>query len=89
MHIYNFIGARVYEAITQTQFLLSMGIIERLEKLIESPTVSDQDAQVIIDSLQKIIDPEGMGKRFKVMCISDQQTTVFGFSSDLESKPVD
>lgn len=70
---------RVFGPVTQAEFLLSMGIIDRAEKLIEMESTSEDDAEKLVESCKILIDPKQMGSRFKVLCITDHKTEVFGF----------
>lgn len=72
-------GAKVYGPITQSDFLLGMGALERIEQLIDSPSVSENDAETIVESFKMLIDPAQMGKRFKVVCIANTMLKVDGF----------
>lgn len=77
-------GAKVFGAISQGDFLMRMGIVERLERLIELPTTTDEQATSMVSAFRRLVGEaeNGMGKRFKVMAISDNKTEVEGF--DLE-----
>eukprot|EP01038_Epipyxis_sp_PR26KG_P018714 gene18714-26467_t len=49
-----------------------MGIIQRVENLLNSSAsdeMTDEQAEFLISSLQRLIDPKDMGKRYKVMAI--------------------
>ena len=77
------IGAKVHGSITQGEFLMSMGIVKRVEKVIELPTTSDDAAEDMVVSFRRLVgDDEGaLGKRFKVMAITDPLTHVEGFGA--------
>ena len=64
-------GAAVYPVIGQGEFLQRMGIMERVEKLIEAETTSDDQASKIVASLRSLVDEKEMGKRFKVLAFTD------------------
>jgi NADH dehydrogenase [ubiquinone] 1 alpha subcomplex assembly factor 7 len=74
-------GVTVHGSITQGEFLMSMGIVERVENLIELPSTSEETAVEIVDSFRRLVgDGEsGLGKRFKVMAITDALTQIEGF----------
>jgi len=65
-------GATVNAVIGQGEFLQRMGIIERVEKLIEAETTTDSQASQIVASLRSLIDEKEMGKRFKVLVLSSE-----------------
>jgi len=56
---------------TQGQFLMRMGIVQRVERLIDLPSTSEEQAAHLVDSLRKFVQEEHMGKRFKCMAITD------------------
>lgn len=56
--------------IQQGEFLMRMGIIPRLEKLIELPSTTDEQANKLVNSMKMLIEEERMGKRFKVMSLA-------------------
>ena len=64
-------GVKVLPLQTQGEFLLSMGIVNRVEQLIDKDETSDDMAEVLVDSFQKLVDPAEMGSRFKVLTITD------------------
>lgn len=75
-------GAKVYGSITQGEFLMRMGIVERVENLIEQPTTTDDQAADMMISFRRLVensDDDGLGKRFKVMVVSDPTVTIEGF----------
>lgn len=62
-------GVSVEGAVTQREFLLRMGAVERVEHLINSVDMSDEQANEIVESFRKIVEEKEMGKRFKVIGI--------------------
>jgi SAM-dependent MidA family methyltransferase len=59
-------GLPIDGPITQSEFLLKMGLVERAEKLMASAP-SDQ-VGLLEAGARRIADPMGMGGLFKVMC---------------------
>jgi len=72
-------GASVHGATTQGEFLLRMGIIERLKQLIDLDTTSDAQANDLVKSMKMLVDQTHMGDRFKIMSISHNSLQVPGF----------
>jgi len=62
-------GAKVPAILTQGEFLMRMGIVSRIEQLMELDETSDDDANQLVNSLKYLVEPDQMGKRFKVMAI--------------------
>jgi len=60
----------VSNIITQYEFLMHMGIIPRTEQIINSD-ISDEEANLVVQNMKKIVSMDEMGGRFKVMCISN------------------
>lgn len=74
-------GATVHGSITQGEFLMSMGIVERVENLIELPNTTEDSAVEIVSSFRRLVGDGdgGLGKRFKVMALTDALTQIEGF----------
>ena len=51
-------------------FLVRMGAVARLEQLISRRETSDDEAEYLLESFKKIIDVNGMGRKFKVLGMS-------------------
>lgn len=67
-------GAIALGAIPQGEFLVRMGIVERVQSLINSKNMTDENAIKILSSLRQLIDNRDMGKRFKVLALYDGKT---------------
>lgn len=62
-------GAYVPEVLTQSAFLMNMGIIERAQQLLESDKVTEEEANLLYTYLMTLISPEKMGEKFKVLSV--------------------
>lgn len=62
-------GAYVPPLMLQGQFLMNMGIKERVQQLLAQPELTDLEANYLVESMKKLVLPEEMGKRFKVLSI--------------------
>lgn len=60
-------GIDVAGPIPQGVFLLGMGAQARLNQLVKA---NEDDADAIFQTAQRLIDPNDMGERFKVICLS-------------------
>ena len=62
---------------------MNMGIAERVKQLLGKPNVTDEQAQYLVASMKKLVLPEEMGKRFKVLGIIHPtlKGKVYGFKS--------
>ena len=75
-------GAKVMPLLTQGQFLMRMGIVSRVEQLLEAPGTTDEQGAMLVNALKFLADPQQMGQRFKVLSIANPAlTTVTGFES--------
>ena len=74
-------GVKVHGSITQGEFLMRMGILERVQALIELDSTTDEEAGEMVASFRRLVgDGEGgLGKRFKVMALTDPETQIEGF----------
>lgn len=63
-------GAAVPPLLTQGDFLMRMGIVSRVEQLIELEQTSDEAANALVRSLKYLVEPGQMGSRFKVLSIA-------------------
>lgn len=74
-------GVKVHGSITQGEFLMRMGILERVQALIELDSTTDEEAGEMVASFRRLVgDGEGgLGKRFKVMALTDPETKIEGF----------
>lgn len=74
-------GAAVLGPATQAQFLVNMGILDRIQRLVELPSTTEEEASMLVQSFKKLVGEgsEEMGKRFKVMAITDGDTDIPGF----------
>ena len=74
-------GVKVHGSITQGEFLMRMGIVDRVQNLIELPSTSDEQAGEMVSSFRRLVGDGdgGLGKRFKVMSITDPATEIEGF----------
>lgn len=74
-------------AIPQGEFLVRMGIVDRVQALISQPHVTDEKAYQILASLRQLIDGNDMGSRFKVLALYDprvSQINTIGFPDVLK-----
>ena len=74
-------GVKVHGSISQGEFLMRMGIVDRVQNLIELPSTSDEQAGEMVSSFRRLVGDGdgGLGKRFKVMSITDPATEIEGF----------
>lgn len=79
--------AKVLPLQTQGNFLVNMGIIQRVEQLLEADHITDEEANMLFESMQKLVDPKEMGSKFKVMSIvhPSLENLVVGFPTDITS----
>ena len=63
--------------ITQGNFLAQMGIVQRVEKKIEDPETTDEEAYEIYSAIERLMLPEQMGERYKVLAIAAKKDGLF------------
>lgn len=64
--------------VSQRKFLTSMGIMERVSGLIEDDNTTDEQAEDLYSALERLVLPEHMGERYKVMAIAKKKDGIFG-----------
>jgi len=64
--------------VTQGKFLLAMGAAERVTNLIENEETTDEQAEDLYNALERLVLPEQMGERYKVMAIAKKKDGIFG-----------
>lgn len=63
--------------VTQGNFLASMGIIERVTALIEDESTLDEQAEDLYAALERLVLPDQMGERYKVLAIAKKKDDIF------------
>ena len=63
-------GAHAHPLLTQGHFLLSMGIVERVQALIDAPSTSEEQANLLVEALKRLVDPKEMGSLYKALVVS-------------------
>ncbi len=76
-------GAVAIGGIPQGEFLVRMGVVDRVQALINQPSVTDEKAIQILASLRQLVDSNDMGSRFKVLGLFDPRIHIntIGFPS--------
>ena len=71
-------GIQAHGPITQERFLKEMGIEYRVAALLEN--ISEDSAEKLITSYERLVDPEQMGRIFKALALtSDSLSTPAAF----------
>jgi NADH dehydrogenase [ubiquinone] 1 alpha subcomplex assembly factor 7 len=79
-HAVNALGLPQVQAFgptTQGQFLVTMGIQERVVQLIESDHTTEEEAENLFEALKRLAGPEEMGVRYKVLAIARKKEGIF------------
>ena len=63
--------------VPQNIFLASMGIVQRVEKQIEADSTTDEQASALYSALERLLAPEQMGERYKVLAIARKKDGLF------------
>lgn len=63
---------------------MQLGIVQRVEYLINLESTSEEQANTLVSSFKTLVDPQLMGCKFKVLCIGSQDlnTPVQNMSED-------
>lgn len=62
-------SVRAFGPVKQGDFLMSMGMQERVLNAIEDEQTSDEHAENLYQAMVRLTSPEEMGERYKVLCI--------------------
>ncbi|KAL3776141.1 hypothetical protein ACHAW5_003259 [Stephanodiscus triporus] len=71
------IRPEAFGPISQGKFLAQMGIVQRVEKKIEDPDTTDEEAFEIYSAMERLIVAEQMGERYKVLAIAPKKDGLF------------
>lgn len=63
--------------VSQGQFLASMGIVQRVERQIEADSTTDEQAYDLYSALERLLAPDQMGERYKVLAIARKKEGLF------------
>jgi SAM-dependent MidA family methyltransferase len=72
-------SALVSPCIGQGDFLLRMGAVPRLERLINADSVSDAQAADMVEAFKRLVEPEQMGLKYKALAIMQPGLEINGF----------
>lgn len=69
---------KVLPVLTQQEFLMKMGIIDRCEQLLEKDEVNEEEAEEMVQGVKKLIGPEkdDMGTRYKAMVFMNKELAI-------------
>jgi SAM-dependent MidA family methyltransferase len=70
-------SAFVFGPIEQGKFLVSMGAAERAMHIIDDVKTTEDQAAELHDALERLISPEYMGRRYKVIAIARKKDGIF------------
>jgi NADH dehydrogenase [ubiquinone] 1 alpha subcomplex assembly factor 7 len=62
-------SARVFGPVPQGSWLMSLGIVSRVEALIEQDDVSVQQANELFEGMKRLVQAEDMGLKYKVLAM--------------------
>jgi hypothetical protein len=63
----------------QGQFLMRLGLGDRVQAIIDRATTSEDQAMASFSAMKMLVAPEHMGTKFKVLCISPSIDLAVGF----------
>ena len=70
-------NTHAFGPVTQGEFLAAMGALERVTALIEDDETTEEQAQNLYDALERLVLPEHMGERYKVLAIGRKKEGIF------------
>ena len=63
--------------VTQGDFLIKMGAVDRVVALLEKDSTTDKQAEDLCNALERLTQPEHMGERYKVLAIAKKRDGIF------------
>lgn len=72
---------KAHGPITQGKFLVSMGAQERVISHIQKDSTTDEEAEDLFGALNRLVAPEEMGTRYKVLGIAAERQKEYGSTS--------
>jgi NADH dehydrogenase [ubiquinone] 1 alpha subcomplex assembly factor 7 len=63
--------------VTQGKFLASMGAMDRVIQLIEDDNTTEEQAADLYYALERLVQPEHMGERYKVLAIARKKAGLY------------
>ena len=67
---------KVLPLFTQNEFLYKMGIISRVEQLLENENTTETDAEELVKGLKKLMGQDEMGTRFKALVFMNKELII-------------
>lgn len=65
-------GVHVAGPVGQGEFLQRLGLVERLQQILDSEGVSEEDKEAVMSQVERLVSPDAMGDIYKVMAfVSD------------------
>ncbi len=65
-------GVHVAGPVTQGEFLQRLGMVDRLQQILDSEGVSEDDKEAVMSQVERLVSPDAMGDIYKVMAfVSD------------------
>lgn len=65
----------------QGQFLFNMGLVTRVEQVLDADSTTDEQAQTLVQATEKILTGT-MGTKFKAIAITNEGLTTPGFNTE-------
>jgi NADH dehydrogenase [ubiquinone] 1 alpha subcomplex assembly factor 7 len=67
-------GVHAYGPVPQGEFLMKMGLQERVIKLIEMDSTTEEQAEALYEAMVRLADSDQMGQRYKVLALTTSQS---------------
>ena len=80
-------AARAYGPLEQGQFLVSMGLGDHVVSIIEKEETTDEMAEQLCEAYKRLVSPDEMGQRYKVMAIVPNGSIPVPFEVMQQKKP--
>ena len=65
-------GVHVAGPVSQGEFLQRLGLVDRLQQILDSEGVGEEDKEAVMSQVERLVSPDAMGEIYKVMAfVSD------------------
>lgn len=77
-------GVKVLPLFKQSEFLYRMGIIDRVERILERTETTESQAEIIVAACKRLMSGDEMGKRYKTLIFTHESMQLTPLENAIE-----